>query len=284
MLTFAAPDGLAQQAGKDNPPAGKEEPAPPRSVYDLEIRDGMLIWNGPKRDDNAKRLPPSLEAVIDLLRELHPDANFALSPGVKDVVVGDLKMRASTVEEKLEAIRIASSSQFVWRNARPAGLPPTPGDISTPPFYVLDSLTTPAAPRLQVEVFNIGTYLSSFSTISGQGTPEQRAERLAQIERMAIETVHEYETVSMTLNRSQGRSLRSPSIRFHSGANLAVIMGEPEAVAVAAKVIGALPGAQRSVASDGGAVIGSDSAESAQRIADAIRKLQRDSALPAQRR
>jgi hypothetical protein len=73
------------------------------------------------------------------------------------------------------------------------------------------------------------------------------AAKMERIEQIVHMTVKEYSEMSRAANKSK-KPLQIPSIRFHGGANLAVIIGESEAVAVAAKVIGALPGAQRSVA------------------------------------
>jgi hypothetical protein len=66
---------------------------------------------------------------------------------------------------------------------------------------------------------------------------------------MVRETVDQYRKISADLNRPGSTPLHMPSVRFHRGANLVVVIGEPEAVAVAARVIGALPRVQRSVAS-----------------------------------
>jgi hypothetical protein len=100
---------------------------------------------------------------------------------------------------------------------------------------------------------------------------------MAQIEEMVFQTVKDYEGLRQIGNR-KARSLRIPSIRFHPGANLVIVIGEPDAVAVAAKVIGALPGAKRSVATD---APGSD--DPSRKVEEAIKKLQRDGVIPAPR-
>jgi hypothetical protein len=248
--------------------------------YDLEIKDGLLIWNGAKRKDNANQVPPNLQNVVDLLRELHPEANFAVSPEVRDNVVADLKMRTSSVEEKLEAIRIASGSDFMWRNAQvptvstvdPAtGLPTKAGN--TPALYVLEAVPAAPKPGLQLEAFNISGYLDTLHGMAPDEVRARNAEQMDQLERMVLVTVKEYQGMSQVEN-SKAKPLRTPSIRFHPGANLVIIIGDPEAVAVAAKVVGALPGVQRSVASNASGYL--DDA--------AMKSLQRDGPGPTRRR
>jgi len=269
-------------------PVFAQETRKETSPYDLEIKDGLLVWSGPPRKDNAKQLPANLQNVVALLRELHPEANFAVSPRVAGTDIADLKMRTSSVEEKLEAVRIASGSEFLWNKAQATPMQPDAGQLvmsggkAILTLYVLDALQTTAKSGLQVEAFNVNTYIKAFNTYPSPGKPEDAKEenpqeRVEQIKRMALETVNDYETVSMTLNKSKARSLRSPSIRFHPGANLLVIIGEPEAVAVAAKVIGALPGAQRSVASEG-------SDDPSAKIDAMLNKLESDRFRPTPRR
>ena len=246
LLACAGSDALAQGAVKETPVAGQNaEPSPP---YDLEIKDGTLTSPWAER---PRSVPATLENVVDLLRKIYPEENFVLSSGLGSTVIADLKMRNSSVEDKLEAIRIAGGSQFVWHPVHPFAIDPQTGLPARKNLYVLDALPATAKPGLQVEAFNISTYLTSFNSLSGKGTEEERQKRMAQIEQMVRETVEEYSEISRrAANKSNAKSLQVPSIRFHPGANLAVIIGEPETVAVAAKVIGALPGAQRSTASN----------------------------------
>ena len=91
---------------------------------------------------------------------------------------------------------------------------------------------------------------------------------MAQIEKMVRETVDQYSEIVRQALNNRTKAMSAPSIRFHRGANLVIIIGEPEGVAVAAKVIGALPGARRSAASD--------PSEPMQQIENRIKQLQRD--------
>jgi hypothetical protein len=125
-----------------------------------------------------------------------------------------------------------------------------------------------------VEAFNIGPYLDSLlgqenplTTMAAQEREKLAAARLDEIQRIVEETVAQYRNASAaSLN---AKKMPPPSIRFHRGANLAVIIGEPEAVALAAKIIGALPGVRRSVASE---TPGNN--EFSQKMEETIRRLQ----------
>jgi len=291
LLACSGTDAFAQGAVKETAAAGQN--AAPSPSYDLEIKDGILTWSGAKRKDNARSVQATLENVVDLLREQHPEANFAVSSVLGSTVIADLKMRTSSVEDNLEGIRIAGGSQFVWRPASAinpqTGLPGTrenPG----PNLYVLDALPATAKPGLQVEAFHLGEHFKYVYGSQALATNNETAQKLIEeqidrIQQMVLGTVDEYRTISHASNISKTKSLQAPSIRFHRGANLAVIIGESEAVAVAAKVLGALPGVQRSVTSD--AHENDDSISDSYRKSvkdEVIKRLQRDGTLPAPRR
>src|SRR5439155_11946172 len=71
----------------------------------------------------------TLANIIDVLRDLHADANIAMSPELANVQIADLKLRATSLDEELEAIRVASGNQFIWTKpgAPPVAVDPTTG-------------------------------------------------------------------------------------------------------------------------------------------------------------
>ena len=121
LLSLPASIALAQQASvraaAKQPPAAAGDP-----VYDIEITDGILVYKG-------KKLPATLPHLIDLLRERHNGANIVVSPVISsDLRIDNLKLRATTLEQELEALRIASGGQFIWASqASPGQLDPTTG-------------------------------------------------------------------------------------------------------------------------------------------------------------
>jgi hypothetical protein len=270
VLAGAALDAFPQGAVKEAVPVKDARPA---ITYDIEISDGVLTWNGAKRKDNANRVPATIKNVVDLLREQYPDANFVMSPAVGDYSLTELKLRSSSVVGALEALSVASESFLRWRvMAPPSALDPATGLPKSPAaptgengqiLYVLEveRNSAPKQANLQVEAFNISNYL-------GGGSDEDQERRMAQIEKMVHETVDQYSEIVRQALNNRTKAMSAPSIRFHRGANLVIIIGEPEGVAVAAKVIGALPGARRSAASD--------TSEPMQQLENRIKQLQRD--------
>ena len=64
-----------------------------------------------------------------MLRERHDGANIVLSPRAPNLTISDLKLRATSLEQELEALCVTSGNQIMWSfgNPGPAGLDPRPG-------------------------------------------------------------------------------------------------------------------------------------------------------------
>jgi hypothetical protein len=206
--------------------------------YDLVITDGELV-------SATKRVNASLANVSEVLREIYPDANIALSPGVRDIAVQDLKLRGARIEDALEAIRIASSDEFQWRKAAPVrpggmdpstGMPLPPGQEDSLPLFLLERDPTPAPIKesQSVEVFNMRGYLDSLNVTNRTDSDRY----LVDLQRIV------FETVDSLANRREpaGKPLPSITFRWHEGASLLIAMGPVEALQVARQVFTALPG------------------------------------------
>jgi len=242
LIPLALPTQAAPAA-----PAAKEPP--PRPAYALEIRDGALLHPGPGG-------PANLANVVDALRDLFPDCNFVLAPELANVLVMDLKLRPGNNEvevnghlvwppqsigETLTALRVAAGNRFLWRNgvaespppqATPQLDPATGLPAAAPPqeassLFTLLPDPTAAQSRRAVEAFSLQDYLQSL--------PKQDEASLNQslgdIENLIVETLN-----------SMDAEVARPQIRFHPGTKLLVVIGSPEAIDVAAKIITALPG------------------------------------------
>ena len=73
--------------------------------YDLEIKDGQLLRP-------TGKVEATLANVIDALRDRYTEANIVLSPGLANLKIADLKLRASGLGEELQAVRVASGEKF----------------------------------------------------------------------------------------------------------------------------------------------------------------------------
>lgn len=247
-------DSKAAQGSK---PAQKEQAAKPDpGGFDLIISDGMITWNGMK-----VKIEPTLGHVVDTLRERYAEANIAISPGLSELRVGDLKLRARNLPEELEAIRVASGSQFEWLGPGSAGpnmgplgaVDPTtglpkaaPSESSAGLFVLREPTPTPENQRI-VEAFNLSGYVQWLMHNSGpkeakedRGRAEDARMRAAEGGVQEIEKIVA-ETIEM-LKRSHPANVEIPSFRFHHGANLLVVVGTSQEVDVVRKVVTGLPG------------------------------------------
>src|ERR1041385_3739402 len=129
--------------------------------YDLEVKEGVIISGSA----NSKSTSASLANVIDAVRNRYPDANIAISPGLGNIPVSDLKLRTSSLPEELEAIRVASGGKFEWSGGSaqidPATGLPNGSPSSNKGLFTLREPTAPENQRV-VEAFNIGPYLQSW--------------------------------------------------------------------------------------------------------------------------
>lgn len=210
----------APAATTENKPAG----------YDLQIVGGQLIRPG-------GQVEATLPNVVDALREQHPEANIVLSPGLARVKVGDLKLRATRIEEELEAVGVASGDKFEVHTPRPQGLVDPNTGLPVKPdsgLFVLQSTPTPQTRRV-VEAFNIGPYLQWLShkpAAEAHGSPEDEA--LNQIGQVLRDTISDLQQDSEAVDQ--------PKWQYHRGATLLVVIGTVDSVEVARKLINALPG------------------------------------------
>jgi hypothetical protein len=200
------------------------------SNYEIEIVDGVLQFAKLKHRINIREkwgpgdpsgVDATLRNLVEVLRELHPDANLVLSPGTEKIRIDNLKLRASSLENELSALRVASGSKFQWT--------PTGGTENERPLYVLGSGASLPGAQRKAEVFNLSPYLQQF----GEQDKDEVAKGIAQIEKLIFETLNAV---------SPDQVDNSPSFQFHPGANLLVVIGAPDALEVARKVVVALQG------------------------------------------
>jgi hypothetical protein len=216
---------------------------PTASPYALEIMDGQLsLVNLTESVNVAKRWGPgktdrveaTLVNIIDVLRDMHADANIAMSPELANIQIADLKLRATSLDEELEALRVASGSQFIWTkpSASVGAVDPTTGlSVAAVPAseFTLYSLVPaefggPGPTKRNVEVFNLGAYLQH------QKDPQAS---IREIEEIILATLRQLKPD----NRMSGED---PSYQFHSGANLLIVIGRQDALDVARRVVMAL--------------------------------------------
>ncbi|HTL16696.1 MAG TPA: hypothetical protein VL793_05630 [Patescibacteria group bacterium] len=213
--------------------------------YDLEIVDGQVLRAGHK-------VEATLGNILDALRHQYPEANIISSPGLEKIKVADLKLRTGRLADELEALRVASGERFEFHG--PSG-PNPPIDPNTgQPLGGVMTLNSglfvlrPPGPipekRRDVAAFNISPYLDWLrrqSKDAGKDQDEIVNRCLDEIQKILKTTIKD-------LNQGS-EDFDHPSCQYHPGATLLVIVGTTDSIAVAHKIVNALPG-MSSVASD----------------------------------
>lgn len=225
--------------------------SPKKSHYSLEIDGGFLMQS------TGDKVEATLENVVERLRELefghHRFPNVVLSPDLPTIKIANLKLANTSLTQGLEALRVASGERFTWSTGEnpyamvdPAtGLPVNvPADET---LYILRPAPEAGRSRLRVEAFSLAGYFESRK----KGDDEEAylkmiVEEVHQIMEIVLETMNLYTDLNRRASGGEAAFGKAPSFRFHRGANLLVVMGEPETVEMAAKVIGALPHVHRS--------------------------------------
>jgi hypothetical protein len=218
----AQPNGAPQTVREDPRRAAQAQPGAP-GQYDLDIENSML-----RLGDRAKELA-KLGSVVRLLRDKHPEANLALAPELEELVIRDLKLHAAALEEELEGLRVASGGKFNWRGGLYGG-------NNSPSLYILEPSgqflrESTVRPPTQVEVFNMTWYFAR------QANAPTNEAALADYKEKIIDDSKEI--IKKTVQMACGPS-GAIEIQFHPGANLLVVVGTPDSLEVARKIINAM--------------------------------------------
>jgi hypothetical protein len=241
MSAGSLPLDAQEKSPPTRPGAAPGPTSAPEPAYTLEIMNGKLSLAPKVRATLSKRSTTgeitsvaTLISVVDFLRDMHPEANIAMSPELANVKIADLKLRAASLDDELEALRVASGERFIW--TRPAamaavdpgpGLPRAPASAQTALYSLVPNEAGKyAASRRTVEVFNLGPYL--------QRKGAARDNSIKEIEQIILATLRQM--------KGDDSADDAPSYQFHSGANLLIVIGQPEALEVARKVLSALEG------------------------------------------
>lgn len=198
--------------------------------FDIEIADGVFTHKGETVD-------ATLENVVDMLRDQHPEANIIVAPEVPPILIETLKIRATDLGMELEALHVASGRRFnvVGSGSRES------------PLYVLEAAPEGQRAQLRVEAFSLSGYFASLPKTGDEDEDEAViARKIHELERMVDETVDIYRAIDEDVSGRSSARRTVLNMRFHRGANLVILIGDPRSIEIAGKVIGALPHAQRS--------------------------------------
>lgn len=235
------------------------------------IKYDILIENGAIRvpsllDPRADffRYKATLGDVIDyVFRVRFTNANFVLSPGLRDVPLSDMKLaNAAHLMLELEAVDVASGNKFKVRRSDPA---PSEADSGT---FLLEA--NPAAFPVKdsgknVEAFNLSSLskksveaeekteaaraeLFSLSQQYGPNHPldKSKGEQLEQLMRSQDVAYDEEKDRCDYIERAVDGTLEQmgvagkPTFKYHVAIHLLVVIGTQEQLDVARKMVNAL--------------------------------------------
>jgi hypothetical protein len=206
----------------EKPSPNAAPPAPAKTLegtcFDLDIVNGVF------EKKPGQRVVATVENLASWLREKLPGKNLVLSPTAGEISIANLHLRAASLEDFLQALTIAADGRLQWRPLGNSGQ-----------SYALMGSLHPSAYESTVEVFNLSTYLS-WAVPAGPDEKEHvmRIEAaLADVEKIIKETIK-------LLNATTGREELPYVVKFHPGANLLVVVGSPNQLAVVRKVVMAL--------------------------------------------
>jgi hypothetical protein len=196
------------------PEAGAPAATGKSGTLDFEISKGKLLLENlagaPIK--HTRNVEATLQNVTEVLRDIYPNFNITLAPGLENLRIGDLKLRLSSMQlnDVLQALELASSAKFSVRGSKTSFLlAPTRQQSSR-----------------KTEVFNLSGYLQSLEDRDDKSV----ASAVNQVRELILETYRELKPSETA----------SPSFQFHPGANLLIMIGEPEALEVGSKVVNAL--------------------------------------------
>jgi hypothetical protein len=240
---------------QDKPQASSPPNTGTRSEYGLKIVNGQLLVDDLKDriNVNAKFGPGNIHSVaatlgniVDVLLELHTNANIVMMPGLAKMKITDLKMRStheaddSKLQKELQALTVASGYKFRWRRELdPEGSALAPGSS----LYILSYEGDAAKPSRSVEVFNLSAYIEQLGKQDGKEI-EGIVEKIGTIINHTVQSLKSDDFTSEDL----------ATFEFHPGASLLIVIGPSESLDVARKVVTALPGVTGSA--DVGASLG----------------------------
>jgi hypothetical protein len=279
LLDASAADPVAAPKGVNPVDTIREPKATPDNVLEIEV--GAIVTPSSSGGKHVGKAA-TLKNVVEALRERYTDANIAIAPGLENVKISDLKLRTRNIWEDLEAIRVASGGEFEWQGpgspvfsehgdiapgayimnvvtqVNPAsGLVESHGGPASSGLFILRPAAVPPEKERNLEAFNIEPYIewllakrmASGNPPDAKSDPREEAQKnrvlatdrgMSEIEQIIADSL-------AAMSQSASALKEPPQLKFHSGANILIVVGTPYQLDVVRKVISALPG-QRGMA------------------------------------
>ena len=237
IFALASSPALGQQTPAAAPPGGAL--ATPQLTEHLKVENGgVWVKSGAGW---LQRGADNMSGAVKALREIYPNATFAIDPKVADVLVTDLIIRADDPMTDLAALCTSSGGRFSI--VHQSSLNPL---YSIVPNNATD-VKPPTGEDRQIECFNLTRYLEREGVLGkdetnankGQGagigamfggtTPAAQA--VARLQEIIQKSIGDFDP-----------SISQPHFQFYADAQMLIVIGPERAIDVAGKVIQALPG------------------------------------------
>jgi len=176
-------------------------------------------------------IPATIDNLSKYMRVIDTNLNIVLSPDVGNIVVQNLKLNTRNVGAVHEAIAVASGGAIL-NNGGGGGFGRPNGMGANLTFVSGRSNTRPS-----VEVFNLTGYIQTLGKVDDTIVREKIDGLLKLTQSTLVDD----------MKMSPGDQ---PNFKFHPGTKLLIVVGKPEAIDLARKIINALPGQQPNAKAD----------------------------------
>jgi hypothetical protein len=220
----------------------------------LKVEGHAIFVKLPGQAWDRGSAPASMGHAVKVLRELYPNATFAIDPRVADVPVTDLIIRADDPMTDLEALRTSTGGRFSIVH-EPNFASASGGAEQNPLYSVVYNNATDTKPSTaedhQIECFNLTRYLEREKGLNKDDTNTNKAQSGAfgggmsgpsPAAQAVAEAIARLQDIIQKSISDFDPSISQPHFQFYADAQMLIVIGPERTIEVAAKVIRALPG------------------------------------------
>ncbi|HEV7926486.1 MAG TPA: hypothetical protein VGR14_14080 [Verrucomicrobiae bacterium] len=248
-FTLGSFPALGQQTPAAAPPGGAVATATPQIIEDLKVENGKVwVKSGTSW---VERGSDNMGDAVKALREIYPNATFAIDPRVADVLVTDVIIRSSDPITDLEALRTCCGGRFSI--VHEPNMASASGATEENPLYSIvrnnaTDVKPPTGEDRQIECFNLTPYLEREKVLNKDGTNANKGPAggfggmMGQSGTRAEQAVARLQGIIESSIHDFDGSISPPHFQFYADAQMLIVIGSERAIDIAAKVIQALPG------------------------------------------
>jgi hypothetical protein len=216
--------------------ASGQSASPKEELYkglDLQISHGLLMNDGREPvhgEATLSNIVTYLAAMQRSAAEHSPirEANIVLGDGLGSLKIDDLQLQHAPLDLALQALSVASGDKFTVKEVR---------SKETPALLYMLETNKSSAPETKVEAFNLSGYVQHIKRSTSDTNNWERVigNKIGDLQAIVQQVVDE----QRTLEKISRAYLK---FKFFVDSDLLIIIGPPDAVATAGKIIRALPG------------------------------------------